>query len=209
MLSQRLLPPSPFHSLGFPCNGFGGQDPGSEATIENFTCTRYKTTVRQCALAGLRLRAGRAHARLVPPHRTSARLPAIARPCALRHCVLLHASLHACPPTVRFLAVPAHKEGRSEWRQGAPAVDVDEDAKGGVPRLLWHQMGAYLSSLQGGRRVVVSVAVICYTSGGSVSAFELTPSLLTELHQVPHRQKRRGLGTLCAHHAARGHRKRH
>ncbi|MBN8420840.1 MAG: glutathione peroxidase [Verrucomicrobia bacterium] len=30
--------------MGFPCNDFGGQEPGSEAEIKNFCSTRYKVT---------------------------------------------------------------------------------------------------------------------------------------------------------------------
>ncbi len=33
-----------FSVLGFPCNQFGGQEPGTNDEIENFVCTRFKTT---------------------------------------------------------------------------------------------------------------------------------------------------------------------
>jgi glutathione peroxidase len=33
-----------FEVLGFPCNQFGGQEPGSAAEIEQFCSTRYQTT---------------------------------------------------------------------------------------------------------------------------------------------------------------------
>lgn len=33
-----------FSVLGFPCNDFGGQEPGSEAEIKTFCSTRYKVT---------------------------------------------------------------------------------------------------------------------------------------------------------------------
>ncbi|WP_078815631.1 glutathione peroxidase [Prosthecobacter debontii] len=33
-----------FSVLGFPCNDFGGQEPGSEAEIKNFCSTRFRVT---------------------------------------------------------------------------------------------------------------------------------------------------------------------
>lgn len=32
------------HSIGFPCNQFGGQEPGTEEEVNAFACTKYKTT---------------------------------------------------------------------------------------------------------------------------------------------------------------------
>ena len=36
--------PNDFDLLAFPCNQFGGQEPGSDADIQNFCSSRFKTT---------------------------------------------------------------------------------------------------------------------------------------------------------------------
>lgn len=40
--------------LGFPCNDFGGQEPGSEAEIKSFCSTRYKVTFPMFAKVSLK-----------------------------------------------------------------------------------------------------------------------------------------------------------
>ena len=42
-----------FEVLGFPCNQFGGQEPGSATEIEQFCNTRYQTTFLKHAAPGI------------------------------------------------------------------------------------------------------------------------------------------------------------
>jgi glutathione peroxidase len=41
--SNQRCPRSPAHA-GFPCNQFGGQEPGTEEEVEKFACGKYKVT---------------------------------------------------------------------------------------------------------------------------------------------------------------------
>lgn len=48
MRTNRIINLSAFDAgfvvLGFPCNQFGSQEPGTEADVEEFVCSRFKTT---------------------------------------------------------------------------------------------------------------------------------------------------------------------